>query len=118
MTLQESVDVGVVNTNQIVSIQNNYAPLDQPIFSTNMTLPPIVIANGAYMTDVQMSYLSGLNGDVQSAINSLNTSVTSVTSKEIQDASNITLLLQSSVSTIQTKQTQDEANTTSLQSSV
>ena len=40
VTLQETVDVGVVNTNQIVSIQSNYAPLDQPIFSTNLTLPP------------------------------------------------------------------------------
>ena len=45
VTIQETVDVGVVNTNQIVSIQSNFAHLDQPIFSTNLQLPPIVKAN-------------------------------------------------------------------------
>ena len=117
VTIQETVDVGVVNTNQIVSIQSNYAPLDAPAFTTNLTLPPIVKANNVNVTDVQVSYLSNLSGDVQSAINSLTTNVSSVTSKELQDAANITSL-QSSVSTIQTKQTQDEADITSLQSSV
>ena len=53
VTIQETVDVGVVNTNQIVSIQSNYAPLDQPVFVTNLTLPPIVKANESNVTNVQ-----------------------------------------------------------------
>jgi hypothetical protein len=76
VSIQETVDVGVVNTNQIVSIQSNYAPLDQPIFSTNMTLPPIVISNGQYLTDVQLSYLGNVNSDIQTSLNTINSSIT------------------------------------------
>jgi hypothetical protein len=61
VVIQDTVDVTVVNTNQIVSIQSSYAPLDQPIFSTNLTLPPIVKANNVNVTDVQFSYLSNRN---------------------------------------------------------
>ena len=117
VNIQASVDTGVVNTNQIVSIQSNYAPLDQPIFSTNMTCPPIVIANGANVSDTQISFLRNLNGDVQTALDSLNTSVNSISNKQIQDESNIASL-QTNVSTISSKQTQDESNIVSLQSSV
>ncbi len=117
VTLQETVDVGVVNTNQIVSIQSNYAPLDQPIFSTNLTLPPIVIANGAYLTDVQLSYLINVNGDIQTAINALNTNVAAVTSKEVQDASNISIL-QTNLTTVTNNQLVDQANIASLQTNL
>ena len=117
VSIQESIDTGVVNTNQIVSIQSNYAPLDQPIFSTNMTMPPIVIANGAYLTDVQLSYLINVNGDVQTAINSLNTNVATVTRKEVQDASNISIL-QTNLAIVTSNQLTDEANISILQTNL
>jgi hypothetical protein len=60
VVIQDTVDVTVGNSNQIVSIQSNFAPLDQPIFSTNLTLPPIVKANNVNVTDVQFSYLNNL----------------------------------------------------------
>ena len=89
VSIQETVDVGVVNTNQIVSIQSNFAPLDQPIFSTNLQLPPIVKANNVNVTDVQFSYLSNLSGDVQTGLNSLNTNLATVTSNQVTDRANI-----------------------------
>jgi hypothetical protein len=115
--IQSAADVGAVNSNQIVQIQQSYAPIDAPILTTSLTLPPIVIANGSNLTDVQFSFLSNLSQDVQTAINSLSASLSSVTSNQLTDEANISSL-QSSVATIQTKQTQDESNIVSLQSSV
>ena len=37
ITIQETVDVGVTNSTKIVSIENNYAPLDAPVFTTSIT---------------------------------------------------------------------------------
>jgi len=117
VTIQETVDVGVVNTNQIVSIQNSYAPLDQPSFTTSLTLPPIIVANNTNLTDVQFSFLSNLSGDVQSAINSLSTNLTTVTNKQVTDEANIASI-QTNLATIASNQLTDEANISSLQTNL
>ena len=117
VVIQDTVDVTVVNTSQIVSIQSNFAPLDQPIFSTNLQLPPIVKANNVNVTDVQVSYLSNLSGDVQSAINTLTTNVATVTSNQVTDRANISSL-QTNLATVTSNQVTDKANIFTLQTNL
>ena len=75
VTIQESVDTGTINSTQIVTIQNNYAPIDQPVFSTSMNLPPIIIANNENVTDIQISHLKNVNSDIQGSLNTINSSI-------------------------------------------
>ena len=138
VTIQESVDTGTINSTQIVTIQNNYAPIDQPIFSTSMNLPPIIIANGLNITDIQISHLKNVNNDIQTSFNTINSSIGTIQTTQISDQNNISTLqtnvgtltskqvidsnnitnLQSSVSTLNTKQIQDEQNISTLQSNL
>ena len=118
VTIQESVDTGTIkNSTQIVTIQNNYAPIDQPIFSTSMTIPPIIVANGSNVTDVQISHLKNVNNDIQTSFNTINSNIGIVQTNQITDQNNISTL-QTNVTTLTSKQVIDFNNITNLQSSV
>ena len=138
VSIQESVDTGTINSTQIVTIQNNYAPIDQPVFSTSMTIPSIIIANNENVTDIQISHLKNVNSDIQGSLNTINSSIGTIQTTQISDQNNISTLqtnvgtltskqvidfnnitnLQTSVSTLNTKQIQDEQNISTLQSNL
>jgi hypothetical protein len=117
VNIQQSVDVGVENATKIITIENNYAPLDAPVFTTSLTVPPILVAENTNISATQIGYLSNLQGDVQTALNTINSTIGTVQSKQIVDASNISIL-QSSLAVVTSNQIVDEANISSLQSSV
>ena len=64
VNIQEAVDTGTTNSSNIVTIQSSYAPLDQPVFTTNITLPPLILAGIQNVSDTQISYLSNLSEDI------------------------------------------------------
>ena len=115
--IQESTDLGVNNSTKIVQIESSYAPLDAPVFTTSVALPPLVLADNKNISSAQIGYLSNLTGDVQFGLNTINTTIQAVQSQLVVDASNISVL-QSSVSTINSQQVTQDSNISSLQSSV
>ena len=115
--IQESTDLGVNNSTKIVQIESSYAPLDAPVFTTSLALPPLVLADNTNVSSSQIGYLSNLTGDVQFGLNTINTTIQTVQSQLVVDASNISVL-QSSVSTINSQQVTQDSNISSLQASV
>ena len=91
--IQESVDIGVNNSTKIVEIEQAYAPLDAPVFTTtSLTLPPLVVVDNTNVSSTQIRYLSNLTGDVQTGLNSINSTIEVVQAQLIVDASNISVL--------------------------
>ncbi len=115
--IQESTDLGVNNSTKIVQIESSYAPLDAPVFLTSVSLPPLVVANETNVSSTQIGYLSNLTGDIQTGLNSINSTIQVVQSQLVVDASNISVL-QSSVSTLNSQQVTQDSNISSLQASV
>ena len=120
--IQESVDIGVNNSTKIVEIESAYAPLNAPVFTTSIGLPPLVVANETNVSSTQIGYLSNLTGDIQTGLNSINSTIQQtnlgiVTSKQVTDEANISTL-QSSLSLVSSKQVTDEADIATLQSAL
>ena len=115
--IAESVDIGVTNSTKIVQIEQAYAPLDAPVFTTSLALPPLVVVDNTNVSSTQISYLSNLTGDVQTGLNTINSTIGIVQAKQVIDASNIQVL-QTNLATVTSKQLTDESNISTLQSSV
>jgi hypothetical protein len=113
--IQTVTDVAVENTNQIVGIQNSYAPLDQPVFTTNLTLPSNIISNSTNVSDVQVSYLSNLNEDLNLSLTSIQNDILSIQTTQLYDESNISNL-QTSVNAINLQLVADESNISAINS--
>jgi hypothetical protein len=90
--IAESVDIGVSNSTQIVQIQQAYAPLDAPVFTTSVALPPLVVVDNTNVSSTQIGYLSNLQGDVQTSLNTIDTTIQTVQAQLVVDASNIQVL--------------------------
>ena len=115
--IQESTDLGVNNLTKIVEIESSYAPLDSPVFTTSLALPPLLIADCTNVSSTQIGYLSNLTADVQSGLNTINSTIQTVQSQLVVDASNISVL-QTNLATVTSKQLVDESNISTLQSSL
>jgi hypothetical protein len=115
--IQESTDLGVNNSTKIVQIESSYAPLDAPVFTTSLALPPIIIVDSTNVSSTQIGYLSNLTGDVQTGLNSINSAIQTVQAQLVVDASNISVL-QTNLATVTSKQLVDESNISTLQSSL
>ena len=94
--IADSVDIGVNNSTNIVQIESSYAPLNAPVITTSVSLPPLVVANETNVSSTQIGYLSNLTGDVQTGLNTINSTIQNVQAQQVVDASNIAVL-QSSV---------------------
>ena len=118
VSIQSATDVGVINSDNIIQIQQSYAPVDAPVFTTSIALPPVItVDTSTSVSSQQIGFLSNVTADVQGTLDTINSTIVTIQSAQQTDENNIQTL-QTNLATVTSKQATDENNIQTLQTNL